>query len=246
MTRLGPNRIGYRVDLAQVELPGIRAGLLIATLLITWLFAGVASAESANSGDSDVSKVVRGAPVVAAPVAAAPVTQSFRQVSVYDDLFKDLVLTDETGQPRRIYQELAKDHVLVLNFIFTTCTTICMPMGAMYARLQSEFGDRPIRLISISVDPERDTPSRLAAWKSKFYGGPNWTLLTGSKRDIDGLGKRLGVYASDRFSHVPTLVLIDDLRSRSTRMSALVPASAVIAAIDRLSADSQTSDRKNL
>ena len=131
MTRLGPNHIAYRVDLAQVDLPGIRAGLLIATLLITWLFAGVARAEYADAGDSGVSKEVRGAPVVAAPVAAAPVTQSFRQVSVYDDLFKDLVLTDETGQPRRIYQELAKDHVLVLNFIFTTCTTICMPMGAM-------------------------------------------------------------------------------------------------------------------
>ena len=243
MTRLVPKRIGNRVDLARVDLAQIyptriRAVLLIAGLLINLLLAGLASAESADSG---ATNVVRAAPVVA-PSVAAPVPQSFRQVSVYDDVFKDLVLTDETGQPRRIYQDLAKDHVLVLNFIFTTCTTICMPMGAMYASLQSEFGDRPIRLISITVDPERDTPSRLAAWKSQFHGGPNWTLLTGSKRDIDGLGKRLGVYASDRFSHVPTLVLIDDLRSRSTRMSALVPASAVIAAIDRLSAASPTSD----
>jgi protein SCO1 len=210
MTKLVHSSVWYRLDL-----PGIGMGLLIALL-----FAGCASAGSADSAASELT--------------SPAIEQSFRTVSVREDLIQDLQLIDETGQQRQVYQDLVKDRIVVLNFIFTTCSTICMPMGAMYSSLQSEFGDRPIRLISISIDPERDTPSRLSAWKNKFRGGPNWTLLTGSKRDIDALGKRLGVYASDRLNHVPTLVLIDDLRGRSTRMGALVQASAVITAIDLL------------
>jgi cytochrome oxidase Cu insertion factor (SCO1/SenC/PrrC family) len=146
----------------------------------------------------------------------------------------DVVLTDEAGRQVRVYDDLVKDHVVAINFIFTTCTTVCPPMGATFSGVQSLIGARPVRLVSVSVDPATDTPQRLAEWKARFHGGSSWTLLTGPPADIDRLRKALGVYTPDRFSHSSTVVVIDDRRGRSTRISGLAPAGAIIEAIDSL------------
>ncbi|HJZ74252.1 MAG TPA: SCO family protein [Vicinamibacterales bacterium] len=155
----------------------------------------------------------------------------------------DVVLTDETGRQIRVYDELVKDRVVAVNFIFTTCPTICQPMSATFSQLESMLGSRPVRLVSVSVDPGTDTPQRLAAWKARFHGGRSWTLLTGSLPEIDRLRKALGVYTPDRFSHTPTVVVLDDRRGRSTRISGLAPARAILEAIDALSSGSQKSTR---
>src|SRR5262245_4821397 len=155
----------------------------------------------------------------------------------------DVVLTDETGRQIRVYDELVKDRVVAVNFIFTTCPTICQPMSATFSQLESMLGSRPVRLVSVSVDPGTDTPQRLAAWKARFHGGRSWTLLTGSLPEIDRLRKALGVYTPDRFSHTPTVVVLDDRRGRSTRISGLAPARAIVETIDALFSGSQKSMR---
>ena len=146
----------------------------------------------------------------------------------------EIVLTDETGRQVRVYQDLVKDRVVAMNFIFTACPTICQPMGATFSQVQPLIGSRPVRLVSVSVDPGTDTSQRLAEWKARFRGGPSWTLLTGSLTEIDRLRKALGVYTPDRFNHSPTIVVIDDIRGRSTRISGLASAKAIIEAIDGL------------
>lgn len=156
---------------------------------------------------------------------------------------RDVVLTDETGRQVRLYDDLVKDHVVAMNFMFTTCPTICQPMSAMFSHAQRLLGSRPVRLVSVTVDPGTDTPRRLAEWKARFQGGPSWTLLTGSKEQIDRLRKILGVYTADRFSHSPTVVLIDDIHGRSTRISGLTPAATVIGAIDALSSGAPEAGR---
>lgn len=148
-----------------------------------------------------------------------------------------VVLTDETGRTVRLQDDFAKDHVVVMNFIFTTCSTICQPMSATFAQVEKQLGTRPVRLVSISIDPENDTPARLAEWKARFKGGSSWTLLTGAQEEIDRLRKALGVYTADRLSHTPTTVLLDERSGRSTRLNGLVQASDVIAAIDTLTKD---------
>jgi len=147
----------------------------------------------------------------------------------------NVVLTDETGRQVRVYDDLVKDHVVAVNFIFTSCPTICLPMSATFSQVQPLIGSRPVRLVSVSVDPGIDTVERLAAWKARFHGGPSWTLLTGPPTDIDRLRKALGVYTPDRVDHSPTIVLVDDKRGRSTRIDGLASARAIIEAIDRLS-----------
>src|SRR5712691_4974642 len=81
----------------------------------------------------------------------------------------DAPVIDQTGAARHFYSDLIKDRVVVMNFIFTTCTTICPTMGATFSRVQRLLGDRSVSLISVSVDPATDTPQRLDAWRRPLH-----------------------------------------------------------------------------
>src|SRR5215213_4690342 len=68
----------------------------------------------------------------------------------------DVEVLDQDGQKLHFYTDLVKDRVVAINFIFTTCTTICPPLGATFARVQKDLGERAgreVQMISISVDP---------------------------------------------------------------------------------------------
>jgi protein SCO1/2 len=132
----------------------------------------------------------------------------------------DVVLLNQEGERVHVYQDLVKGHVVVINTIFTTCTTICPPMGANFARLQKLMASpvyKDVRLISISVDPVTDTPERLKAWSEKFGAGPGWTLLTGSKQEVDTLLKALGVFTADKVDHTPVVLVGSETSGEWTR-----------------------------
>lgn len=87
---------------------------------------------------------------------------------------KDITLADLRGK------------VWIADFIFTQCVDACPLMSATMARLQSEFVNEPdLRLVSISVDPEYDTPAILARYATQFGADPDrWYFLTGEKKTI--------------------------------------------------------------
>ena len=147
----------------------------------------------------------------------------------------DVALIDQDGKPVHIYSDLIRGKRVVMNFIFTTCTTICPPMGANFEQLQKALGDRAdVRLISVSVDPQTDTPQRLKAWGAKFHAGPGWTLLTGPKEDVDHLLKALGVFTPDRADHSPLVLLGDDPAGRWTRAYGLASPAKMVEVLDGL------------
>lgn len=120
------------------------------------------------------------------------------------------VLLDEQGHRVRLGDDVLDGRVVVMNFIFTTCTTICPPMGAHFGKLQrllAEEGWSDVRLVSISIDPERDTPQRLAAWRERFGGSEGWTLLTGEKPQVDAVLKALKVFTPLFEDHAPLALL---------------------------------------
>ena len=87
----------------------------------------------------------------------------------------DVEVLDQDGNALHFYSDLIKGKTVAINFIFTNCTTICPPLGATFARVQKEMGDKvgkDVHFISISVDPLTDTPERLKAWGAKFKAGP--------------------------------------------------------------------------
>jgi protein SCO1/2 len=97
-------------------------------------------------------------------------------------------LADGAGQPFGTAQLDGK--VWVVDFIFTTCPEICPRMTEDMSRLQTWLGNRAldgrVRLVSVSVDPDRDTPERLRAYAAQFHARPGtWTFATGSQQAIE-------------------------------------------------------------
>ena len=100
----------------------------------------------------------------------------------------DVVLLDQDGRKVRFYTDLIKGKVVIINFVFTSCKVVCPPLGANFARIQTALGERlgkDVHLISITRDPEMDTPAKLRTWGAKFGARPGWTLVTGEKAQID-------------------------------------------------------------
>ena len=151
------------------------------------------------------------------------------------EYFKDIVLTDQNGHRVRLYEDVIKDRVVVMNFIFTTCTTICPTMGATFSRVQRLLGDRNVSLISISVDPATDTPQRLDAWSKKLDARPGWTLVTGDKPEIDRLLKSLGVFTPSKETHTPTFLIGDARSGRWQRASGFTSPDTIVSLIDQVS-----------
>lgn len=147
----------------------------------------------------------------------------------------DLELQDQEGQKVRFYSDLVKNKVVVINFIFTTCTTICPPLAATFSRIQSLTGGRSgtnFHLISISVDPVTDTPERLKAWAGKFNRKPGWTLVTGEKLNIDKLLRALGTGVTRKEEHSPLVLIGSDARGTWTRVNGISPAPRLISIIE--------------
>lgn len=147
----------------------------------------------------------------------------------------DTELLDQNGRKIRFYTDLIKGQTVAINFIFTTCTTICPPLGATFARVQKELGDkagRDVRFISISVDPATDTPERLKAWGAKFHAGDGWTFVTGAKPQVDELLRALGASSARREDHSPAILIGNDANGTWTRTYGLANTSRIIELID--------------
>jgi cytochrome oxidase Cu insertion factor (SCO1/SenC/PrrC family) len=126
------------------------------------------------------------------------------------NMVPNVELINQYGENVNLY-DLIKGKVVALNFIFTSCKTICPPMGANFVQLKAMMAERlessELVMLTISIDPTTDTPERLLGWSEKFEAGTGWTLLTGEKNNIDGLLKKLEVYTALKDEHAPIVLL---------------------------------------
>lgn len=138
----------------------------------------------------------------------------------------DVKVFNQDGEEVHFYRDLVQGRVVAINFIFTTCTTICPPIGANFARLQRSLkaqGLDDVALISVTTDPVVDTPERLKAWSQTFRAEPGWTLVTGTKPEVDRLLKALNVYTPDKTDHSPFLLLGNEAQHTWTRVHGFTP-----------------------
>src|ERR1051325_6070548 len=91
----------------------------------------------------------------------------------------DVSVLDQNGKALNFYTDLVKGKVVAINFVFTTCTTICPPLTATFRRVQQQLAEQnsSVQLISISVDPAIDTPERLRDFAAKFKAEPGWAFV---------------------------------------------------------------------
>jgi protein SCO1/2 len=107
----------------------------------------------------------------------------------------------------RIYEDLLRGRTVMINLMYTNCTKTCPATLANLRKVQKELGERKdVLIVSLSVDPERDTPQALADHAEMIGAGPGWVFATGKRKDIDAIRKALGMYdranESDGTTHV--------------------------------------------
>ncbi|HEX8456551.1 MAG TPA: SCO family protein [Pyrinomonadaceae bacterium] len=153
----------------------------------------------------------------------------------------DTVVYNQHGQKLNFYTDLVRGKTVAINFIFTTCTTICPPLTATMRRVQQELGERvgrDIELISVSVDPTTDVPARLKEFSAKFKAAPGWTFVTGSKPEIDRLLGALGASVGDKNDHTPMMLIGNDAAGYWTRTYGLAPASTLVKVVNEAASKS--------
>lgn len=156
----------------------------------------------------------------------------------------DQAVLDQNGHKLRFYTDLVKGKTVAINFIFTTCTTICPPMTANFAKVQKTMmahGQKDFYLISVSVDPENDTPARLKAYADLFQAKPGWTFVTGTRAELQPIWQAFSVYSGGaKQDHSPTVVMGNDVSHSWTYASGLTSANKLITVIESIQENQHT------
>jgi protein SCO1/2 len=146
-----------------------------------------------------------------------PITASTAQVKL-----PDLELLDQDGRSLKFRSDLVQNRQVVIDFIYTSCGTVCPILSSVFAQLQEELGDalgEEVLLISISVDPGTDRPERLKAYAERYQAKPGWTFLTGERQTIDQLLSALGTYAFELSEHPPSVLVGNAGKGHWTRFN---------------------------
>jgi protein SCO1/2 len=194
----------YRSDVKKKKRPLVavsanrdlwRRDLLIALILGAALVLALTSAARAHERPGEQS--------------AAPVASTARVTSASQYPIPRVSLVRDDGKSVLLPEELNDGRPVVLNFIFTTCSSFCPLMSQTFAEFDRELGaDRGrVHLMSISSDPEEDTPARLREYAHKFHAGPEWQHYTGTVEASVAAQRAFNAWRGDKMSHTPlTLV----------------------------------------
>ncbi|HKU78130.1 MAG TPA: SCO family protein [Pyrinomonadaceae bacterium] len=146
----------------------------------------------------------------------------------------DVTVRDQNGKSLNFYTDLVKGKVVAINFVFTTCTTICPPLTATFRRVQQQLAEQKssVQLISISVDPAIDTPERLRDFAAKFKVEPGWAFVTGTTSDINSLLQQLGVAVANKNDHTPMILIGNDQTGYWTRAYGLSSPTSLVKLIN--------------
>lgn len=129
--------------------------------------------------------------------------------SMADYPIPQVSLIREDGKRVLLSDELNDGRAVILNFIFTTCTAICPVSSTMFSLLQDKLGNdrNRVHLVSISIDPEHDTPDVLREYARKYRAGDEWQFYTGTVEASIAAQQAFGVYRGDKMNHTPTTLL---------------------------------------
>lgn len=152
----------------------------------------------------------------------------------------DVKLVNADGAKVPLRAELADpDKPVILNFIFTTCGAVCPVMSATFSQVQAALGPArdAVRMVSISIDPEQDTPPALRAYAGRYGAGPQWQLLTGSLADSVAVQRAFDVYRGDKMNHQPATFLRARAGQPWVRLDGFASAADILREIRRLEAN---------
>jgi protein SCO1/2 len=145
------------------------------------------------------------------PAPKSVVTNSSARERIREQHFPNLVLTNHKGQQVRFYDDLLKDKIVLINFMYAKCEGICPGITANLAKVQKLLGSRmgkDVFMYSFTLKPEHDTPEVLKEYAEAYKVGKGWSFLTGAPADMELLRRKLGftdpdpVIDADKSSHI--------------------------------------------
>ncbi|WP_281315627.1 SCO family protein [Polyangium sp. y55x31] len=181
----------------------------------------------------------KGAVPISLPSSGADV----RVTPIAEVVVPDVELVDQDGQTVRFRDALGTG-AFAVQFVFTTCTTICSPMTAVFARVARDLGDSlgpDVRLLSITLDPAIDGPEALKRYADKFGRREGWTFLTGRPDRLSRVIRALGGEARVKEEHRP-LTVLGDGRGRFVLVDGLVSPARLRAELSALRSHAENAE----
>lgn len=144
------------------------------------------------SGSADVHHAVQ-------KVVSKTMNYNVPRVELVRDDNRTVLLPDEMNDGRPV----------IMNFIYTTCTSACPLTSHTFQELQAKLGSErnKVHMISISIDPEQDTPRQLAEYAHKYDAKSQWQFYTGTSEASLAAQRAFGVYYGDKMDHTPVTLL---------------------------------------
>lgn len=136
----------------------------------------------------------------------------------------DVTLVNQDGKRMKLKELVNSGKPVVVDFIYGTCTTICPVLSAGFTNFQRKLGSQSlnVQLISISIDPEHDSPAVMKKYLKNYRAQPGWDFLTGSREDIDRVMRAFNAYVPNKMSHYPVMFLKSAGRDEWVRIYGLI------------------------
>ena len=171
------------------------------------------------------------------PISAAP---PYEVVEMSIEI-PDVTLIDQDAREVKLRDLVDSGDVVMVDFIFGTCTTICPILSAGFSNLQRRLGSGPGGpvLISLSIDPEHDTPEIMTSYLTRYRAQPGWSFLTGDRDDIDVIMHAFDAYVPDKMSHQPVTFIKGSGADQWIKIDGLVSTKDLLAELEKIQGGGQ-------
>lgn len=148
----------------------------------------------------------------------------------------DVTLLNQDGEEVQLKNYFETDKPIILDFIYCTCTTICPVLSVSFGYFQKNLGKDldKVRLVSISIDPDNDTPELMKEHLQKYGAQPGWDAFTGKRDNIVQVLKAFDTYVANKMNHYPLTLLRGPGQKEWVRIYGMLSASDLIAEYEHL------------
>ncbi len=151
------------------------------------------------------------------------------------DYLPNVQVVDQEHRSLKFYDDVIKDKIVVISFVYTSCKNICPLVIARLAEVQRMLGEaagQDVFFVSVSIDPIPDTPEKLKQYAQAFAITSGWTFLTGNPEDIDLIRYKLGERSGNVIvQHKNEVLLYNDKTGEWARDSGFSDHTTLVAAI---------------
>ena len=134
----------------------------------------------------------------------------------------EVTLVDQFGQQVDLRKILSGERPVMVNFIFTSCPTICPILTSSFARVQKQLSASDLlvpRMVSISIDPGFDTSDKLLDYSRRYHAGSDWYFLTGRPEAILKVQQAFNAYRGEKMNHVPVIFIRGSAKNPWVRLT---------------------------